>query len=164
MRIRTVALYAAVLLIWMLGSVAHAADDPFTGTWDLDLQASQGGARSQVLTIEVVENRESYRSELMLPDGTRQVTHYSAAYNEREYPSETTITQPNGTTIRHKDSVILKKIALQTRERQWKRDGRVIRILRRNLSSDGRTLISRVIDVDASGREHVVGSLVFNRR
>ena len=63
MRIRSVALYAMALLISVLGSVGQAADDPFTGTWDLDLQASQGGARSQVLTIEVMENRESYRSE-----------------------------------------------------------------------------------------------------
>jgi hypothetical protein len=155
---------ALAILMVSLVSVVAAADDPFTGTWVLDSQASQGGARSQVLTISVSEDRESYRSELTQADGTRQVTHYTAAYDGREYPSETTVTHPDGTTVRSSDTVILKKIELQTRERYWRRDGRVIRILRRSVSADGRTLTSVVIDVDTSGREHSVGTLVFKHR
>jgi hypothetical protein len=155
---------ALTVLLWTLVTVAVAAEDPFTGTWILDRQASQGGAKSQVLTITVSENRESYRSELMQADGTRQVTHYTAAYDGREYPSETTVTHPDGTRVRSEDSVILRKIDLQTRERYWRRNGRVIRILRRTVSPDDHLLTSKVIDVDSSGQEHVVGSLVFNHR
>lgn len=155
--------FAWAVLLLALVPVLAAAEDPFTGTWILDRQASQGGAKSQVLTITVSEDRESYRSELTQTDGTRQVTHYTAAYDGREYPSETTVTHPDGTTVRSEDAVILRKIDLQTRERYWRRNGRVIRILRRTVSADGHILTSKVIDVDASGQEHPAGSLVFNR-
>src|SRR5579871_5619735 len=151
----------AVLLLALIPGVV-AAGDPFTGTWILDRQASQGGASSQVLTITVSEDRESYRSELTQADGTRQVTHYTAAYDGREYPSETKVTHRDGTTVRSEDAVILRKIDLQTRERYWRRNGRVIRILRRTVSADGHILTSKVIDVDARGQEHPAGSLVFN--
>ena len=161
---RTTTLCAVTVLLLSSVACARAVDDPFTGTWDLDRQASHGGAKSQVLTIAVSEGRESYRSELVQADGTRQVTHYTAAYDEKEYPSETTVTPPNGPVVRSEDAVVLKERDLQTRERLWKRNGRVIRILRRSLSLDGRTLTSRVIDVDASGHEHLVGTLVFKRR
>lgn len=164
MRMRTANLCAVTLLLLSVLASARAADDPFTGTWDLDPQASQGAARSQVLTIAVTGGHESYRSELVQADGTRQVTQYTAAYDEKEYPSETIVTHPNGATVRSEDSVILKMRDLQTRERQWKRNGRVIRILRRSLSLDGRSITSRVIDIDASGHEHPVGTLVFKRR
>src|SRR5262249_15215375 len=107
---------ALAVLLWALVSVVVAAEHPSTGNWILDRHASQGGAKSQVLTIMVSQNRESYRSELTQTDGTRQVTHYTAAYDGREYPSETTVTHSDGTTVRSADSVILRKIDLQTRE------------------------------------------------
>ena len=155
---------ALAALLLTLASGVIAAEDPFTGTWILDRQASQGGASSQVLTIAVSEDRESYRSELTQADGTRQLTHYTAAYDGREYPSETTVTHPDGTTVRSEDAVILRKIDRQTRERYWRRNGRVIRILRRTVSADGHILTSKVIEVDAGGQEHPAGRLVFNHR
>jgi hypothetical protein len=142
---------------------AAVPSDPYTGVWKLNLAKSGGNSRSQVLTISVSGDVETYRSELLLRDGTRQVTNYSAAYDGKEHPSQTLITEPNGTAARKDDTVILRKIDELTRERQWKREGRVIRILRRTLSQDGRTLTSQVIDVDTEGHEHPAGKLVFDK-
>jgi hypothetical protein len=163
MRTITGALWAFIILA-ALASVSLAASDLFTGTWDLDRDASKGGARSQVLTFDVTATRESYRSELLLSDGTRQVTHYRAEYDGKEYPSETTITKPDKTETVRRDTVILTRIGPASEERRWKQGGRVVRILRRQVSSDGNTLLSTVVDVDESGHEHITGKLVFRRR
>lgn len=163
MRTRTKTL-STLLPVAALASVCIAARDPFNGIWDLDRDASKGGATSQVLTFDVSPTQESYTSELLLPDGTRQVTHYRASYDGNEYPSETTITKPNQPKVVRKDAVILKRTGPGSEERRWKQGGRVVRILRRSVSSDGSTLFSTVIDVDASGHEHATGNLVFKRR
>jgi len=155
---------AALTTLALMASVAAAVpSDRFTGVWKLNLAKSGGDSRSQVLTISVVGDVETYRSELVLHDGTRQVTNYTAAYDGKEHPSQTLITPPDGAATRRDDGVILRKIDELTRERQWKREGRVIRILRRTISQDGRTLTSQVIDVDEEGHEHPAGKLVFDR-
>jgi hypothetical protein len=152
----------ATLTVIAVAAAAVPAD-PYTGVWNLNLAKSGGDTRSQVLTIGVVGDVETYRSELLLRDGTRQVTNYTAAYDGKEHPSQTLITEPSGVATRKDDTVILRKIDGLTRERQWKREGRVIRILRRTISQDGRTLTSQVIDVDEEGHEHPTGKLVFDK-
>jgi len=155
----------APLATLALIAVAAAAvqSDPYTGVWNLNLAKSGGDTRSQVLTISVIGDVETYRSELLLHDGSRQVTNYTAAYDGKEHPSQTLITEPSGVAARKDDTVILRKIDELTRERQWKREGRVIRILRRKICQDGRTLTSQVIDVDEEGHEHPAGKLVFDK-
>jgi hypothetical protein len=157
-------LLAALTTLALLAPVAAAVpSDPYAGVWKLNLAKSGGDGRSQVLTISVIGDVETYRSELLLRDGTRQVTNYTAAYDGNEHPSETVVTEPNGAVVRREDTVILRRIDALTRERQWKREGRLIRILRRTVSADGRTLTSQVIDVDEQGHEHPTGTLVFDK-
>jgi hypothetical protein len=155
---------AALTTLALMGSVAAAVpSDPYTGVWKLNLAKSGGDTRSQMLTISVIGDVETYRSELLLRNGNRQVTNYTAAYDGKEHPSQTLVTEPNGAATRRDDTVILRKIDELTRERQWKREGRVIRILRRRVSQDGRTLTSQVIDVDEEGHEHPAGKLIFDK-
>jgi hypothetical protein len=163
MRTRAGTLSTAFILLALV-SASMAASDPFTGTWDLDRAASNSRAQSQVLTFDVAANRESYSSDLLLPDGTRQVTHYRAAYDGKKYPSETTVTKPDGTSVARKDSVILERTGPRSEERHWIQHGRVAVILRRSVSADGSTLFSTMVSVDASGHEHTGGHLVFKRR
>lgn len=163
MRSLAVTLAFALALMLMTALRAATPADPYTGIWTLNPARSGGEARSQVLTISVAGNEETYRSELVQRDGTRQVTNYRAAYDGKEHPSQTTLTDAAGKTSLRDDTVILRKVDALTRERHWKRDGRVIRILRRRVSADGSTLTSQVIDVDEHGREHAAGTLVFER-
>lgn len=142
---------AAVLVA---AGLALVQSDPYDGTWELNLGKSGGEARTQILTFQIDGNRETYRSELAWEDGRRQVTDYTAAYDGKEYPSQTVLTSPSGekSPPRH-DTVILRKVDERTRERHWKQSGRLVRILRRVVSPDGRTLTSQVIDVDEDGDE-----------
>jgi hypothetical protein len=156
-------LVAATLLMLIAQVQAASPEDPYAGRWTLNLARSGSDARSQVLTIHVSGNEETYRSELILADGKRQVTEYTAAYDGREYPSRTVITDANGAATHRDDTVILRKVDPFTRERHWKQGGRVVRILRRIVSQDGRKLTSQVIDVDEQGRERQNGTLVFER-
>lgn len=157
-------IFAVLITVVLLMSVrVTLAADVYTGTWTLDLAKSGGNSRSQVLTIRITGNVESYRSDLLIADGTRQVTHYTAAYDGKEHPSETVVTSPKGIRTLRADTVILRKIDEFTRERIWMRDGRVIRRLERVVSGDGKVLTSRLIDVDEHGQEHPAGTLVFGK-
>jgi sugar lactone lactonase YvrE len=147
-----------------LFTASRPQDDAYTGLWRLNLPKTGGEERTQTLTIVVRENQEAYRSELVSADGRRQVTDYTANYDGTEYPSQTLITDRDGRTTKRDDRVILKKIDDRTRERHWKQDGRIVRILRRVVSADGRVLTSRVVDVDAGGNEKVTSTLVFDKQ
>jgi hypothetical protein len=143
-----------------VGATTLAAQlDPYTGVWTRRPMPDGG---TQVLTITVANDQEDYRSELTSTDGRRQDTNYVARYDGREYPSRTTITE-GGKAHTRADGVILTKVDDWTRERHWKQGGRVVRILRRRVSPDGRVLTSVVIDIDERGREHVTSTLVFDR-
>lgn len=154
----------AMLTLLLLAPAVQAAADPYTGTWTLHVTKSSGAAGSQVLTIKVTGNQEIYRSELVLENGKRQVTNYTAAYDGKEYPSQTIITEADGTTTKRDDTVILLKVDARTRERHWKQGGRVVSILRRVVSQDGKTLRSQVVEVDEKGQEHANGTLVFDKQ
>jgi hypothetical protein len=151
--------------VLVAASLALAQSDPYDGTWVLNVAQSGGGPRTQTLTIRIEGDRETYRSELVFTDGRRQVTTYTAPYDGKEYPSQTVMTTSSGQTSppRH-DTVILEKLDERTRERHWKQGGRLVRVLRRAVSSDGRTLTSQVIDVDEAGDETLASTLVFDKR
>ena len=149
----------------VLLGIAASSEDPYTGTWTLDVAASGGESRTHRLTIQVDGNQESYRSELAWPDGRRQVTRYIAKYDGAEYPSETVIRESaDAPAVRRDDTVILRKIEERTRERHWMQGGRLVRILRRVVSPDGRTLRSQVVLVDEAGEETLTSTLVFAKR
>ncbi len=159
---KSLAVAAAVLLTT---AVVSAQNDPYSGTWLLNLAKSGGDSRAQTLTIEIRGNEESYRSELVWENGRRQITTYVAKYDGKEYPSQTVIKEnPAETGTLRDDTVILVKIDERRRERLWKQSGRVVRILRRVVSPDGASLTSQVVDVDEHGLETVTSTLVFDRQ
>ncbi len=167
MRVSRAALLSIATTMTLAGTGLAAQvprDDSYTGVWTLNLPKSGGEQRTQTLKIRVRGNEETYRSELVSADGRRQVTDYTAMYDGKEYPSETVITDPAGRATRRSDQVILKKIDDRTRERHWKQDARIVRILRRVVSADGRVLTSQVVDVDAAGHETIASTLVFDRQ
>lgn len=147
-------------------SPTSAADrrDPFTGIWVLDPGARIGGTVSQVLTVSVHGEEETYRSELMTSDGRRQVTDYVARYDGQEYPSATRLTGGGRPDEDRGGGVILHRTDALIRERYWKQDGRVFRILRRTVSADGCAMASQLIDVAPDGAERTGGVLRFTRQ
>lgn len=156
----------ALAVVAALATPSFAADhrDPFTGVWVLDQDARLGGTLSQVLTVSVRGDEETYRSELTTSDGRRQVTDYVARYDRREYPSATRLTGGGKPDESRGGGVILHRTDALTRERYWKQDGRIFRILRRTVSADGCAMTSQLVDVAADGVERAAGVLRFTRR
>ena len=58
---------------------------------------------------------------------------------------------------------MLRKIDERTRERVYKREGRIATIMRRNISPDGKTITSSIMSVDANGKENVFETRVFEK-
>jgi hypothetical protein len=146
---RALSLYTFVGLM-ALASASLAAESPFNGTWE---RAGSTPTNKQVLTFNVTADRETYTSDLTRPDGTRQVTHYTAGYDGKEYPSQTTITKPDGTSVTRQDTVIMKRTGHRSEERHWIQGGKLALILKRTVSADGKTLYSTGIAIDANGHE-----------
>jgi len=138
--------------------------DPFTGVWVLDSAARLDGTVSQVLTISVRNDEETYRSDLLTEDGRRQVTDYVARYDGKAYPSVTRLTGGGKPDEARPGEVVLHRTDTLTRERYWKQDGRVFRILRRTVSVDGCAMNSQLIHVAQDGTGRAGGVLRFTRQ
>lgn len=153
------------LVLALVASPATAEpSDPFSGVWTLAPGPRLGGTVSQVLTISVRDDEETYRSELLTTDGRLQITDYVARYDGREYPSATRLTGGGGPDESRLGGVVLHRTDRLTRERHWKQDGRVFRILRRTVSADGCEMSSQLVEVAADGSERPGGILTFERR
>jgi hypothetical protein len=153
---------AVVVVIALAG--ASAADDPYTGTWTLNLAKSGGNERTQVLTIKVLGDEETYQSDMMSKEGRRQVTNYTAKYDGKEYPSVTVVTE-NGKSTRTEGTIMLKKIDLLARERRSKQPNGNVNILRRTVSADGKVLTSQSYTLEPNGKETKgTTALVFDRK
>jgi hypothetical protein len=163
MFMRALTLSTAFAVMVALAPAARAQDDPYTGTWVLNLAKSGGDKRTQVLTIKVVGDEETYQSDMMSAAGRRQVTNYTAKYDGKEYPSVTVVTEPQGTPTRTNNTIMLKKISERVRERRSKQGDRVT-IRRRTVSEDGKVMTSQSIVVDASSRETPGTTLVFDKK
>jgi acetyl esterase/lipase len=138
--------------------------DPYSGTWVLNLAKTGGSQRTQVLTIRVSNDEEVYESDMRAVSGRRQLTRYTARYDNNEYPSVTVVTESNGTVTREENKVRLEKLDEKTRTRTWTQNGQVT-VLRRKVSPDGRTMTSESVVLDATGRQKQPSTvLVFDKQ
>lgn len=156
-----------LLLIFTVAAAAsaHAGPrDPFTGVWVLDSGARPAGVVSQVLTVSVQGDEETYRSELLSQEGRRQVTDYVARYDGKDYPSATRLTGGGKPDEDRPGGVILHRTDALTRERYWKAHDRVFQILRRTVSVDGCVMSSQLVYVADDGTERAGGLLRFTRQ
>lgn len=154
----------AIVLAAALSGAAGTARDPFTGTWVLDPPRDGPATHTQVLTIKVEAGVETYRSDLMTPDGRRQITDYAAPYDGQEHPSVTRLSGGGRPDETKPGGVMLHWTDINTRERYWKTDGRLFRILRRTVGDGGCAMRSQLIDVSPDGVERPGGVLSFTRQ
>ena len=111
----------------------------------------------------VSDNTEIYTSDVITGEGEHEVTQYNARYGDgKEYPSTVTI-YGSGTVRVQTTNLMLRKIDERTRERVYKRDGRIATIMRRVMSADGKTITSSIMSVDADGKENVFETRVFEK-
>src|SRR5215467_11109577 len=153
-RMITVSLFISVLLTQQ----GYAQEDPFNGSWRLNVEKSKMQprtfAKSETVVYRVSDNTEIYTSDVITGDGEHEVTQYNARYSDdKEYPSTVTV-YGNGTVRVQTTNLMLRKIDDRTRERVYKRDGRIATIMRRSMSADGKTITTSIMSVDADGKEN----------
>src|SRR5215831_9959703 len=162
-RMITVSLFISVLLTQQ----GYAQEDPFNGSWRLNVEKSKMQPRtfskSETVVYRVSDNTEIYTSDVITGDGEHEVTQYNARYSDgKEYPSTVTV-YGNGTVRVQTTNLMLRKIDERTRERVYKREGRIATIMRRVMSADGKTITSSIMSVDANGKENVFETRVFEK-
>lgn len=158
------------VLIAIVGCVCalapvFAEDDPFTGTWTLDVARSKmqsaTASRSEIIRYRVSGSEESFLSDAVTADGRAESIKYIAHDDGKAYPFSITVdgklTNPGAMTM-------VKKIDARTRERYNVRDGKPILASRRIVSQDRRTMTITLLRIDDRGREIVNEVRVFERQ
>lgn len=156
-----------IVLLLVFSARGYGQTDPFNGAWRLNVQKSKMQSRtvskSETVVYRVADNTEIYTSDVITGDGEHEVTQYNGRYNDgKEYSSTVTVYGESAVRVQNQ-SLMLRKIDERTRERVYKRDGRIATIMRRNMSADGKTITSSIMSVDANGKENVFETRVFEK-
>jgi hypothetical protein len=145
------------VLTQLSAAIAAPQDDPFNGTWTLNVAKSTmqpaTSSRSEVIHYRIVGNEEQFVSEAVTAKGEAESIKYNARDDGKPYPFAITIdgrptTAPDAMTM-------VKKVDSLTRERYNVRGGKPIIASRRVVSRDRKTMTITIIRVDATGKEVV---------
>src|SRR5688572_352640 len=162
-------LASLIVLLWLAVSVtppAHAQDDPFTGTWVLNVAKSKmqpaTASKSEIIHYKITGDEEDFLSDAVTIEGYPESIKYTARYNDgKAYPFSITI---NGKVTNPGAMTMVKKIDTWTRERYNVRDGKPVIASRRLVSPDGRTMTLTILRTDAQGREVVNEVRILEKR
>jgi hypothetical protein len=167
MVVRMAHMVAVSLFMLLISGQVLAQEDPFNGSWRLNVEKSKMQPRTLSKSETVVygnhDGKEIYTSDAITGDGEHEITQYNARYNDgKEYPS--TVTFYGEGTVRFQTSnLMVRKINERTRERVYARDGKIVTIMRRQMSEDGKTITTSIMSVDADGKENVFETRVFEK-
>ena len=151
------ALLITVLWLAPMAQPAAAQDDPFTGTWVLNVAKSKmqpaTASKSEIIHYKITGDEEDFLSDAVTIEGYPESIKYTARYNDgKAYPFSITV---NGKVTNPGAMTMVKKIDLWTRERYNVRDGQPVIASRRVVSKDGKTMTITIVRVDAQGHEVV---------
>jgi hypothetical protein len=155
------------LLVGVLCLVPIAAqDDPFTGTWVLNVARSKmqqaTASKSEIIHYTITGDEEDFLSDAVTIEGYPESIKYTARYNdEKTYPFSITI---NGKVTNPGARTMVKKIDTWTRERYNVRDGKPVIASRRVVSKDGKTMTITIMRLDAQGKEIINEVRVLEKR
>jgi hypothetical protein len=151
------ALLITVLWLAPMAQPAAAQDDPFTGTWVLNVAKSKmqpaTASKSEIIHYKITGDEEDFLSDAVTIEGYPESIKYTARYNDgKAYPFSITV---NGKVTNPGAMTMVKKIDAWTRERYNVRDGKPVLASRRLVSRDGKTMTLTILRMDAQGREVV---------
>ena len=158
---------AVTVLASLLGvTVVAAQQDPFNGTWKLNIARStmnpESASKSEIIHYRVVGDQEEFVTEAVTAKGEAEAIKYTARYDDgKAYPFTTTIdgkvTNPGAMTM-------VRKIDTWTRERYNVRDGKPVIASRRVVSKDGRTMTLTILRVGPDGKEVVRETRILEKQ
>jgi len=150
-------LLTTVLWLAPMAQPAAAQDDPFTGTWVLNVAKSKmqpaTASKSEIIHYKIAGDEEDFLSDAVTIEGYPESIKYTARYNDgKAYPFSITV---NGKVTNPGAMTMVKKIDTWTRERYNVRDGKPVIASRRVVSRDGKTMTLTILRMDAQGGEVV---------
>lgn len=155
MRCREVA--AALLAVLALSAPGAAAQDPFTGTWKLNLAKSHLQPpipRSLVTHIQCDDKGVSIREEIVDADGKPQTATGKAGFDGKDYPVV-------GTPFA--DTVTYQRVDANTIKGTSKKNGKVLVHETVVVAPDGKTMTATYTGTDAQGKA-VIGTAFFEKQ
>ena len=152
MKLRTITLVLAVLTV-SIGLLA--ADDPFIGTWKLNLAKSKYGTvqppKSSTRTAVAQGNGVKVSFDGVSADGSRFAYSYATNYDGKDSPISG-VGQANGA-----DTIAVKRVDANTTTATLKKAGKVVSTTTGTVSKDGKvyTIDSKGVDVNGKPRNVV---------
>ena len=124
------------------------ADDPFSGTWVLNVSKSEipppyPVPKSQIARVVADTSQIEFTEEIVNESGERLTIHIKARFDGKDYPVTGT---PSA------DTVAFQRVDRSTIKGLTKKDGKVIMQETAVVSPDGRTMTSTYSSTDAAGK------------
>jgi hypothetical protein len=142
---------AIVLFVLLTGSIAHASDDPFIGTWTMDVVASRYSLSEKPLNMIIVMSALSdgveYQSVAVQPDGRTVTTEYVADY----FGHLALVVGNAGLMV----PVSIRKVDSRTVEAAYIRGFKPVALSRRVVSRNGLMMTITTTYLRDSGARHV---------
>jgi hypothetical protein len=141
-------LVVVALVLVCVSLAAQTKNDPFVGTWKLDVARSTyspgPASRGEILTSEPYgDNGINTTAKITDAQGKQTVTAYHGNFDEKDSPI---------TGDANADTTSLKRIDAYTMVRTNKKAGKVTTTVRREVSKDGKTLTVTQTGTDINGR------------
>jgi len=158
---RILALITLVVLTLLGSVVLLAQDNPFIGSWKLNIAKSKYSSgpapQSQTQTYQAHGDGMKVSLEGIAADGSRTAWSYTANFDGKDYPISGT-GAPNGADI-----VAISRIDTNTYEATFKKGGQVVGTGRDTVSKGGKVKTVAAKGSDANGNP-VTRALVWDRR
>ena len=157
---------ALVLALGMIALAAAQDQDPFTGTWKLNVAKStmvspNTASKSETVTYRHVNGEEIYTSEAVTANGEAERTEYRGVYDGAYGHINTTI---NG-KVTADGPLQLRKLDPRTRLRIAMRpDGTLNGIIVRRMSQDGKSITSSILRIEPDGKVVNFETRVFDKQ
>lgn len=145
-------------LVMLLGFVSPA-DDPFTGTWVLNLSKSNipppfTAAKSQIVHLAINGSDFEIREEVVTDSDEKLTIHAKAKFDGKDYPI-------TGTPA--VDTIAAERVDRNTIKDVWKKDGKIIMKETAVVSPDGNSITGTYSVTDATGKQ-VTAIAVFEKK
>lgn len=145
-------------LVMLLGFVSPA-DDPFTGTWVLNLSKSNipppfTASKSQIVHLAINGSDFEITEEVVTDSDEKLTIHAKAKFDGKDYPI-------TGTPA--VDTIAAERVDRNTIKDVWKKDGKVIMKETAVVSPDGNSITGTYSVTDATGKQ-VTAIAVFEKK
>jgi hypothetical protein len=145
-------------LVMLLGFISPA-DDPFTGTWVLNLSKSNipppfTAAKSQIVHLAINGSDFEIREEVVTDSDEKLTIHAKAKFDGKDYPI-------TGTPA--VDTIAAERVDRNTIKAVWKKDGKVVMKETAVVSPDGNSITGTYSITGATGKQ-VTAIAVFEKK